>query len=113
MASYYRRFIQGFSTIARYLNKLLKKNAPFEWTHKQEKSFQTLKEKLTSAPVLVRPDWLKPFFVQTDGSAKGLGSVLTQKNAKGWDAVISYASTSTSETQANYSAYKLELLAIN
>jgi hypothetical protein len=66
MAGYYRRFIEGFSKIARPLIALLAKKVEFKWTPACHKSFETLKEKLTMAPILILPDDHKPFSVYCD-----------------------------------------------
>ena len=87
MAGYYRLFIKGFSQIALHLTKLTKKNAQFEWTSECERSFQELKGKLTTTPVLILPDPHGPFEVYCDALKKGLGRVLIQN----WDVVV-YAS---------------------
>ena len=76
MAGYYRRFIEGFSTIAKPMTQLLEKGKKFEWREACEKSFQELKSKLTTAPVLIVPDIHKNFEVYCDTSRKGLGCVL-------------------------------------
>jgi hypothetical protein len=78
MAGYYRRFIEGFSTIARPMTKLLQKNTPFVWSEECEASFQTLKEKLTTAPVLAVTETGKDYTVYCDASKNGLGCVLMQ-----------------------------------
>ena len=78
MAGYYRRFIEGFSTVAKPITQLLKKDKKFVWTEACEKSFQELKRKLTTAPVLVVPDIHKSFEVYCDASRKGLGCVSMQ-----------------------------------
>ena len=79
LAGYYRRFIEGFSKIAKALTDLLKKDKKFVWTDKAEESFQTLKVKLTTTPVLVLPDTDKDFVVYCDASLQGLGCVLMQE----------------------------------
>ncbi|CAO2152943.1 unnamed protein product [Urochloa humidicola] len=79
LAGYYRRFIENFSKIAKPMTELLKNNVRFEWTEACENSFQTLKEKLTTAPVLTLPDIKKDFVVYCDASRQGLGCVLMQK----------------------------------
>ena len=56
LAGYYRRFVEGFSSIARPMTQLLKKDRKFEWTDKCEESFQQLKSRLTTAPILIMPD---------------------------------------------------------
>ncbi|KAK1620977.1 hypothetical protein QYE76_026494 [Lolium multiflorum] len=78
MAGYYRRFIEGFSKIAGPMTKLLKKNTPFVWTDECEASFQTLKDKLTTTPVLAVPEPGKDYTVYCDASKNGLGCVLMQ-----------------------------------
>jgi hypothetical protein len=78
LASYYRKFVQGFSAIATPLTTLLHKDKPFQWTTSEQTAFDTLKEKLTSAPVLLLPDPNKPFTITTDASDFAIGAVLTQ-----------------------------------
>jgi hypothetical protein len=87
LAGYYRRFIENFSKIAKSMTELMKKDKKFEWTDSCEASFQELKKRLVSAPVLCLPDIQKDFQVHCDASRQGLGSVLMQ-NGK----VVSYAS---------------------
>jgi hypothetical protein len=72
MAGYYWRFIEGFSKIARPMTVLLAKKVEFKWTPACQKSFETLKEKLTKAPVLILPDVHKSFSVYCDASYTGL-----------------------------------------
>ena len=66
LAGYYRRFIEGFSKIARPMTELLRKDTKFVWSEACERSFQELKRRLTSAPVLVLPDNQKNFVVYCD-----------------------------------------------
>jgi hypothetical protein len=87
MASYYRRFIEGFSKIAKPMTALLAKKVEFKWTPACQKSFETLKEKLTKAPVLILPDVHKSFSVYCDTSYTGLGCVLMQEGR-----VVAYSS---------------------
>jgi hypothetical protein len=87
MAGYYRRFSEGFSKISRPMIALLAKKVEFKWTPACQKSFETLKEKLTAAPVLVLPDVHKPFLVYCDASYTGLGCVLMQEGR-----VVAYSS---------------------
>ena len=68
LAGYYRRFIENFSKIASPLTELLKKDKKFVWSEKAEEAFQTLKTKLTTAPVLVLPDTSKDFVIFCDAS---------------------------------------------
>ena len=87
LAGYYRKFVEGFSSIAKPLTQLLKKDKKFEWTQKCEDSFQELKRRLTSAPILIMPDVTKSFDVYCDASRLGLGCVLMQEGK-----VVSYLS---------------------
>ncbi|KAK1610111.1 hypothetical protein QYE76_033784, partial [Lolium multiflorum] len=107
MAGYYRRFIEGFSKIAGPMTKLLRKNTPFVWSEECEKSFQTLKEKLTTAPVLAVPEVGKDYTVYCDASKHGLGCVLMQDRK-----VISYGSRQLRPHEVNYPTHDLELAAV-
>jgi hypothetical protein len=112
LASYYRKFIQDFSKIARPLNQLMQKDTPFKWKKEQQQSFEILKEKLTTLPILAHPDFEKPFYLLTDGSSEGLGAVLAQLNEKGQEQVIAYASKSLQGAQKSYSATEFKCLAV-
>jgi hypothetical protein len=74
----YTRFIPSFSDTARPLNKLTEKTAKFLWTDECESSFNSLKDKLTQAPILAYPCIQKPFILDTDASGFGIGAVLSQ-----------------------------------
>jgi hypothetical protein len=87
LAGYYRRFIEGFAKIVAPLTKLTRKNQNFAWTDECEKSFQLVKEKLTTSPVLVLPQPEEPYEVYCDASYQGLGCVLMQHKQ-----VVAYAS---------------------
>ncbi|GJX30223.1 putative reverse transcriptase domain-containing protein [Tanacetum coccineum] len=92
LAGYYRRFIEGFSKIAKPMTKLTQKKVAFEWGDKQEAAFQTLKNKLCSAPILALPQGAENFIVYCDASHKGLGAVLMQneKLLSDYDCKIHY-----------------------
>ncbi|CAD5192555.1 unnamed protein product [Musa acuminata subsp. malaccensis] len=107
MAGYYRRFMEGFSRIAQPLTKLTQKNVKFVWGDDCEQSFQELKRRLTSAPILTIPSGDKGFMVYTDASRTGLGCVLMQKGK-----VIAYASRQLKSYELNYPTHDLELAAI-
>ncbi|GAU51456.1 hypothetical protein TSUD_413530 [Trifolium subterraneum] len=107
LAGYYRRFILGFSEIALPLTRLTRKGAAFVWNELCENSFNLLKQKLTSAPVLVIPDPDKKYVVYCDASNKGLGCVLMQEGA-----VVAYASRQLKPHEENYPTHDLELAAI-
>ncbi|GJQ90309.1 putative reverse transcriptase domain-containing protein [Tanacetum coccineum] len=78
LVGYFRRFTEGFSKVAKPMTKLMKKKVAFEWGNKQEAAFQTLKNKLCSAPILAFPQGAENFIVYCDASHKGLGAVLMQ-----------------------------------
>jgi hypothetical protein len=79
MAGYYHRSIENFSKIAKPMTELLKNNTKFEWSEACERSFQELKRRLTTTPVLTLPDIRKDFVVYCDASRQGLGCVLMQE----------------------------------
>ena len=107
LAGYYRRFIEGFSKIAGSLHCLTRKGVKFEWTDRCEESFQTLKEKLTSAPVLTLPEGNEGFEVYSDASRQGLGCVLMQHKR-----VVAYASRQLKKHELNYPTHDLELAVV-
>ena len=76
LAGYCRRFVEGFSHIAAPLTHLTRKNAKFVWTEECEKSFEELKQRLVTAPILTIPSNLGGFIIYSDASKKGLGCVL-------------------------------------
>jgi hypothetical protein len=104
LAGYYRRFIENFSKIAKPMTVLLKKEKKFKWTDDFEISFQELKKRLVSAPVLCLPDLEKEFQVYCDASRLGLGSVWMQGGR-----VVAYASRKLKKHETNYPTHDLEL----
>ena len=111
LANYYRRFVKQFSTIAAPLTELLQKNVPYLWKKEQEDAFQALKERLTTAPVLLIPDPEKPFIVTTDASDIAIGAVLSQSNERK-DQPIAFESRKLSPAEKNYPTHEKELLAV-
>ncbi|XP_056695508.1 uncharacterized protein [Spinacia oleracea] len=107
LARYYRRFVKDFSKVARPMTNLMKKETKFVWTEDCEHAFQSLKERLTTTPILTLPDGTDGFEVYNDASKNGLGCVLMQ-NRK----VIAYASRQLKPYEANYPTDDLELAAI-
>ena len=111
LASYYRRYIKGFSNLAKPLHALTEKNHAFNWTPECENAFQLLKQKLVSAPILAYPKIGEPFILDTDASKFGIGAVLSQEQ-DGLERVIAYASRTLSKPEQNYCVTRRELLAI-
>nr|GEY74155.1 putative reverse transcriptase domain-containing protein [Tanacetum cinerariifolium] len=107
LAGYYRRFIEGFSKIARPMTKLTQNKVKFEWGDKQEEAFQVIKKKLCSAPILALPEGSEDFVVYCDASIKGLGPVLMQR-----EKVIAYGSRQLKVHGKNYTTHDLELGAV-
>lgn len=107
MVGYYRRFVSQFGLISKPLTTLLKKGTLFIWTSETEASFQALKKALSSAPVLALPDFTKPFIIETDASAKGIGVVLQQQGHP-----IAYVSKALGPRAQGLSTYEKECLAI-
>ena len=92
LAGYYRRFVEGFSRIATPLTELTRKKTKYVWSDKCENSFQELKRRLVTAPVLSLPVEDEKFVVYCDASKQGLGCVLMQAGK-----VIAYASRQLKE----------------
>ena len=86
LTGYYRRFIEGFSKIALPLTSLTQKGVKFEWSDDCERSFQELKNRLVTAPILTIPSGSGGFVVYSDASRQGLGCVLMQPGK-----VVAYA----------------------
>ncbi|GJT72780.1 putative reverse transcriptase domain-containing protein [Tanacetum coccineum] len=104
LAGYYRRFIEGFSKIAKPMTKLTQKKVKFDWSEKAEAAFQLLKQKLCSAPILALPKVSENFVVYCDASRNVLGAVLMQR-----EKVIAYVSRQLKVHEKNYTTHDLEL----
>jgi hypothetical protein len=104
MAGYYRRFIEGFSKIVRPMTALIAKKVEFKWTPECQESFEALKKKLTTSPVLILPDVHKSFSVYCDASYTGLGCVLMQEQR-----VVAYLSRHLKIHERNYPTHDLEM----
>jgi hypothetical protein len=107
LAGYYRMFIKGFSKISRPMTELLEKDKKFEWTLACEASFQELKKRLTTAPILVMPDMEKSFSIYCDASGQRLGCVLMQDGH-----VVAYPSRQLRKHEAHYPTHDFELAAV-
>ncbi|GFX54427.1 retrovirus-related Pol polyprotein from transposon 412 [Trichonephila clavipes] len=111
LCTYYRKFVKGFSNIARPLHKLIESKQKFQWTKDCEDSFLQLKEALTSSPILIYPQPDKPFILDTDASNESVGAVLSQE-IDGQERVVAYWSKCLSKPERNYCVTRKELLAI-
>ncbi|WVZ97721.1 hypothetical protein U9M48_043235 [Paspalum notatum var. saurae] len=107
LAGFYRRFVRDFSSIAAPLHELTKKGVPFAWGDSQAVAFNTLKDKLTHAPLLQLPDFNKVFELECDASGIGLGAVLLQEGKP-----VAYFSEKLSGASLKYSTYDKELYAL-
>jgi ribonuclease HI len=106
-AGYYQRFIEGFSKIVKPLTSLLDKDKKFEWSEACQNSFDELRKRLMTAPVLAMPDIHKSFHIYYDASKQGLGCVLMQEGH-----VIAYVSRQLRKHEQNYPTHDLELAAV-
>ena len=103
LTRYYRRFIEGFSKLAKPMTALLEKNAKFIWSDKCQANFDELKKRLTTALVLILPYLSKNFSIYCDASCLGLGCVLMQEGR-----VVAYASRQLRKHELNYPTHDLE-----
>ena len=107
LAGYYRRFKEGFSKIVKPLTSLLEKEKEFVWSDECQASFEELRRRLTTAPVLAMPDIHKSFDIYCDASRQGLGCVLMQEGH-----VIAYAPRQLRKHEQNYPTHDLELAVV-
>jgi hypothetical protein len=107
LVGYYWRFIKGFLKISKPMTELLEKDKKFKWTPTCVASFQELKKRLTTAPILVMLDTEKPFSIYCDVSGQGLGHVLMQDGH-----VVEYASQQLRKYEVNYLTHYLELATV-
>jgi RNase H-like domain found in reverse transcriptase/Reverse transcriptase (RNA-dependent DNA polymerase) len=109
---FYRCWIRNFSSIVCPLNELTHKDIKWDWTDKRQQAFDTLKQGVTTAPVLCQPDFTKPFVVDMDASTYALGTVLQQKDEEGHLHPIAFMSCTFDSTQHNWDVADHELFAI-
>ncbi len=111
LASYYRRFVKDFASVAKPLHNLLRKHARFHWNSESQQAFDKLKEMLTTAPILGYPMDSGDLILDTDASNFGIGAVLSQLQ-QGEERVLAYGSRSLTPTEQNYCTTRRELLAV-
>ncbi|OMO90520.1 reverse transcriptase [Corchorus capsularis] len=107
LVGFYRRSVKDFSTLATPITSVMKKNAPFKWGKEQQEAFETLKEKLTNAPLLVLPNFNNTFEIECDASGVGIGAVLMQGGKP-----VTYFSEKLNGAALNYPTYDKELYAL-
>ena len=112
LAGYYRRFIKGFAQISATLHEATSRTKPFIWTHEMTSSFNDLKNRLVSPPILAMPNFSLPFVVETDASNVAVGAVLAQTQEDGKVHPVQYASRTMSAAERKYSACEREALAV-
>ena len=110
-ASFYRRYIKDFASIAYPLHQLTRKKMQFLWDAQCEEAFTSLRTALVQQPVLAHPDFTLPFILTTDASATGLGAVLSQQQDSG-EKPIYYGSRGLTAAEKNYTTTERECLAI-
>ena len=111
IATYYRRFVHQFARIAAPLHHLTNKGSAFYWSQECNDAFSTLKQKLSSAPVLCFPQFDREFIVDTDASDTGLGAVLSQV-IEDEERVVAYASRTLTKAERQYATTRKEMLAL-
>ena len=111
LCSYYRRFVKDFAQIARPLHRLCEKGSTFDWSSECEESFQSLKQALTSAPILAYPVLGQQFILDTDASDHSVGAVLSQVQDDR-ERVIAYMSKAMNIHERSYCVTRKELLAV-
>jgi len=113
-ANFYRRFIQGYSRVARPLTELTKKGdgREWSWTPEAEEAFQELKRRFTTAPILAHFDATKPVIIESDASDFALGAILSQRDAENRLHPVVFHSRKFTPAEINYEIHDKELLAI-
>jgi hypothetical protein len=111
-ANFYRRFVQNFSSLAKPLTALTRKDLKWKWGEEEQQSFDAIKKEITKDPVLVHPNPNKPYFLETDASGVAMGAILSQRQADGYLHPIAFMSQSFNDAQRNYDTHDKELLAI-
>ena len=111
MAGWYARFIKNYAEMKLPINKLTFKGQKWKWREEQETAFKNIKDALTRAPVLARPDFTNPFIIQCDASNSVLGALLAQMFEDGEHPIV-YASRTLTPAERNYSTTEKECLAL-
>ena len=114
LSGYYHQFIPNYATIAVPLTNMTRKSEPEKviWTPQCTRAFNKLKEILLSAPIMMNPDFSRPFILQTDASEVGVGAILSQTDTEGYDHPVAYFSRKMLPREQKYATIEKECLAI-
>src|SRR5205807_6996584 len=107
--NFYRRFVQNYSELAQLLFDLTRKGEPFIWTECHEHAFTGLQNALTSSPVLLLPDYIRPFTLYTNASDYATSAILEQDDALRCSHLVAFYSKSLQPAECNYEIYDKEL----
>jgi hypothetical protein len=111
LTRYYRKYIRGYSRLASPLFELTKKDVAFVWNQDCQRAFDALKRALVEAPILVQPDFEKPFCLDVDWSTKGVGAILSQKEGR-FEKAVAYASKGLTLVQRKFHPMEWECYAL-
>ena len=108
--NFYRRFIADFAHIAHPLHALSRKNTSWAWTQEHQEAFQSLKDRVTSATILVQPRTDRPFRLETDSSDYATGAVLSQQDDDEKWHPVGFYSKGLNDVERNYPIHDKEML---
>jgi hypothetical protein len=111
LTGYYRKYVRRYSRLAGPLFELTKKNVAFVWNRDCQQAFDSLKKALVDAPILVRPNFQRPFCLNVDWSTKGVGAVLSQKEGR-FEKVVAYANKGLTMVQRKFHPMEGECYAL-
>jgi hypothetical protein len=111
LTGFYRKFIKNYAQICLPLTNL-SKDVPYKWGSEQESAFNQLKSALTTAPILIFPDFSKVFILETDSSGLALGAVLSQNDNSGQQHVVAFLSHKLTDAERKWDIRELETFAI-
>ncbi len=111
LIGYYRKYVRGYSRLAGSLFDLMKKDVAFVWNQDCQQAFDSLKRALVDAPILVRPNFKRPFCLDVDWSTKGVSAILSQKEGR-FKKVVAYASKGLNVAQRKFHPMEGECYAL-